>query len=89
MDKRDITVTSMEHHIIKELGPAPLGDLMSKAYDGNTSFHSYDAFRRLYNDALESLQETLRIISSLEAERNRLSEYCTFLENAIYENLNE
>lgn len=90
MDRSDITVTSMEHRLIKELSPASFDDgLAAEGYDGNIIFLSYDSFRRLYNDALESIQQALRIISELEDERNKLSEYCASLEDSIHASLEE
>ena len=89
MDRSDITVTSMKHCLIKELVPAPFDDLVAKGYDGTISFLSFDSFRRLYNDALESLQQALRIISELESERDQLSEYCASLEDSIHGSIEE
>ena len=50
------SVTALEHRILATLEPAPFSDLCAEDYHGNTEFYSFDVFRRLYNDAVESMQ---------------------------------
>ena len=49
------SITSMEHSIIRELEPAPFEELTLLTDSGDRKFISYDVFRRLYNDAVESM----------------------------------
>ena len=50
------SLTNMNHVIIEELSPAPFDELALRLHSGEYQFLSYDMFRRLYNDAVESMQ---------------------------------
>ena len=49
------SITSMQHAILKELESAPFDELALLTESGDRKFISYDLFRRLYNDAVESM----------------------------------
>ena len=55
------SITSMQHAILKELESAPFDELALLTESGDRIFISYDLFRRLYNDAVESMNNYMKL----------------------------
>lgn len=56
-DLDHLSITNMKHKIIASLEPVPFDDeLRLSFYDDDPVFCPFDSFRRLYNDAVESMQ---------------------------------
>lgn len=85
MTNQNISVTSMEHRLLSSLGSAPFDDLFSEDFKGDTQYYSFDAFRRLYNDAVESMNCYRSLVSTLEEERDAYISRCSELEDALRE----
>ena len=85
MTFQNISVTSMEHRLLSSLGSAPFDDLFAEDFKGDMQFYSFDAFRRLYNDAVESLNCYRSLVSSLEEERDIYISKCSELEDYLRE----
>ena len=85
MTYQNISVTSMEHKLLSSLGSAPFDDLFAEDFNGDTQCYSFDAFRRLYNDAVESMNCYRSLVSALEEERSFYSSRCSELENSLRE----
>ena len=72
------SITFMNHDIIKELSAAPFDDLCLITESGNTEYLSHDLIRRLYNDAVESMNSYQRLANDYrekyEAELSRNTE---------------
>ena len=83
MTYQNISVTSMEHRLLSALGSAPFDDLFAEDFKGDMQFYSFDAFRRLYNDAVESLNCYRSLVSSLEEERSFYFSRCSELEDSL------
>ena len=70
----DMSVTSMSHQIISSLSGDAFDDLCALACDGSCCLYSFDQFRRLYNDAVESMQAykdlSARLMIQLEEARD-------------------
>ena len=81
----NISVTSMEHRLISVLDSAPFDDILTEDYQGDVQYYSFDAFRRLYNDAVESMNCYRNVVSSLEKERDLYFSRCSELEDIIRE----
>ena len=55
------SITTMQHSIIRELEPAPFDELTFLTDSGDRKFISYDMFRRLYNDAVETMNSNMKL----------------------------
>ena len=82
---KDISVTSMSHHPLSSLSSAAFDDLCAEAYDGSSFYCSFDQFRRLYNDAVESMLAYKDIAQSLDCELEEARSHIAKLENALRE----
>ena len=78
-EKHDPSVTSMKHHVLKALEPSPFFELCVDGFDGSSAHYTYDEFRRLYNDAVESMMHYRYLLSKakdeLEESRNEANNY--------------
>lgn len=83
MTDHNISVTSMKHRILSSLGSSPFDDLFAEDYQGDIQCYSFDAFRRLYNDAVESMNSYRTLLSALEEERDRFASRCSELEGYL------
>lgn len=81
----DISVTSLTHRVLADLAPAPFHDLCAKDYTDNCEFYSYDTFRRLYNDAVESMLHYKSLAEKNRMEADDLTSRCHELECCIRE----
>ena len=61
-----LSVTEMKHALLETLENAPFSDLAAITYDGKYLGFSYDQFRRLYNDAVESMRAYRDLASKYE-----------------------
>ena len=62
--QHDTSVTSMQHHLLQELESLPFDDdLLAVGFDSSTEVYSLDEFRRLYNDAVESMHHYRYLLS--------------------------
>ena len=62
----DMSLTSMYHNTLIDLATAPFDDLTAKDEYGDTVCYSLDQFRRLYNDAVESMRAYRRAAEELD-----------------------
>ena len=62
---KHLSVTKMNHVLLDSLSDAPFDDLAATDFSGNIELYSFDSFRRLYNDAVESML-SYRLAESLE-----------------------
>ena len=85
MISNNISVTSMKHSLLASLGSGAFDDLVTEDFNGDMQFYSFDAFRRLYNDAVESMACYRSLISSLEDERDSCISRCNELEDSLRE----
>ena len=81
----DISVTSLTHHVLADLKPAPFDDLCATDYHGASKFYSYNTFRRLYNDAVESMLHYKSLAEKNRLEADDLASRCHDLECCIRE----
>ena len=81
----DISVTALTHHVLARLEAAPFHDLCATDYHGNCEFYSYDTFRRLYNDAVESMLHYKVLAEKNRLEADDLVSRCHELECCIRE----
>ncbi len=85
MKRFDLSITTMEHHILSRLEPAPFDDLHAEGTDGTDFYGSLNTFRRLYNDAVETAEAYRALSMHLEDELDKYRERCNELEQAIRE----
>ena len=81
----NVSVTQLQHHTLAALEPAPFFDLCAIDYHGNNEFYSYDIFRRLYNDAVESMLHYKRTAEISHLEIDSLRAHCHELECRLME----
>lgn len=81
----DISVTSLTHRVLAGLAPAPFHDLCATDYTDGCEFYSYDTFRRLYNDAVESMLHYKCLAEKNRMETDDLASRCHELECCIRE----
>ena len=81
----DISVTSLTHRVLADLAPAPFHDLCATDYTDGCEFYSYDTFRRLYNDAVESMLHYKDLAEKNRMEADDLFSRCHELECCIME----
>ena len=80
-----VSVTSLQHHILASLEASPFYDLYAVDYNDNSEFYSFDTFRRLYNDAVESMLHYRLIALEQYSEISELHSRCHELECSIRE----
>ena len=73
-EKHDSSVTSMKHHLLKLFEPSPFFDLCADGFDGSSAYYTYDEFRRLYNDAVESMLHYQHLLSKAKNELDEARE---------------
>lgn len=89
MEQVIYSITDLKHHLLKTLENGLSEDLYSEGYDGEYNSYSLDTFRRLYNDALESMY-CYRILSDVyRREADEYRQRCDELENCIRETCEE
>ena len=81
----NVSVTHLTHHPLAALDPSPFHDLCATDYQGGCEFYSYDVFRRLYNDAVESMLHYKHIAETNCQEINVLHAHCHELECCLME----
>lgn len=81
----NVSITQLQHHALAALEPAPFYDLCATDHHGNSEFYSYDIFRRLYNDAVESMRHYKRTAESNHLEIDDLRARCHELECRLME----
>ena len=79
------SITCLKHQILVSLEPAPFHDLCAAGSLGDTEFYSFDVFRRLYNDAVESMLYYKKLAESNRSEVDSLLAHCQKLEIALME----
>ena len=75
----------LKHRILISLDPAPFEDLCAADLQGGTEFYSFDVFRRLYNDAVESMLYYRKLAQANRSEADALHVRCQKLECALME----
>ncbi len=85
MKHLDLSITTMEHHILSRLEPAPFDDLHAEGMDGTSFYGSLNTFRRLYNDAVETAEAYRSLSKHLEDELEEYRNRCNELEQTIRE----
>jgi len=85
MNETLLSVTGFEHRVLETLEESPFGGLYAASYDGKSECYDLDLFRRLYNDAVESMRgyQALAAEYTRETEKYRLE--CDRLENCLRE----
>ena len=83
------SVTALEHHVLATLEPAPFNDLYAEDFQGNAKFYSFDVFRRLYNDAVESMLFYQKLARDYCDKSEMYREQCANLENGLMEYVQE
>lgn len=81
----DLSVTSMSHQLLKALSPAPFDDLCADLDDGSYRYYSLDQFRRLYNDAVESMRAYEELAGTLELQLELCRDRNSELEHSLME----
>ena len=79
------TITGMNHVIIDDLSPAPFDELSLHLHSGEYQFLSYDMFRRLYNDAVESMQAYKKLAEDYQQKYITEHEYADSLQQSLIE----
>ena len=79
------SITNMNHVIIEELSPAPFDELALRLHSGEYQFLSYDMFRRLYNDAVESMQAYRKLAEDYQKKYVTEHEYADRLQQSLIE----
>ena len=84
-DNPNLSVTNLSHHLLETLEESPFDGLYAVGYDGKSECYDLDLFRRLYNDAVESMRSYQALASEYarEAEKYRLE--CDRLEGCLHE----
>lgn len=80
---KNMSLTKMSHKLIDTLSAAPFDDLFAEYKDGTTDTFSFDQFRRLYNDAVESMNAYRLIAGTLDYELEDLQKHCDGLNVAL------
>jgi hypothetical protein len=75
----------MKHCLLERLDPTPFNDLCVTDFHGNTYYLCLDAFRRLYNDALESMNCYEQFAETCRLEAEKLRQRCERLEDRLME----
>ena len=83
MDRFLVSVTNRKHQVLERLSSAPFDDLYATDYKGEISYYSFDTFRRLYNDAVESMLCYERLTESYRQEAEQYRKSCDELENRL------
>lgn len=79
------SITNLNHGIIDELSPAPFDELALRLHSGEYQFLSYDMFRRLYNDAVESMQAYRKLAEDYQQKYVAEHEYADRLQQSLIE----
>lgn len=77
------SVTSLQHQILARLQLGPFEDLCAEDYEGNLELYSTDLFRRLYNDAVESMLYYRQLAEKYSDEADSFREQCEALEQRL------
>ena len=85
MDIPDFSITALHHSILDRLEPAPFGGLYAVGHEGHDSFYTLDTFRRLYNDAVESIRCYKRLADDVGHEAGMYRQQCHCLEAQLLE----
>lgn len=80
---KNMSLTKMSHKLIDTLSAAPFDDLFAEYPDGTTDTFSFDQFRRLYNDAVESMNAYRFMAGTLDYELDGLQRHCDSLNAAL------
>lgn len=82
---KNMSLTNMSHKLIDTLSAAPFDDLFTENQDGSADTYSFDQFRRLYNDAVESMNAYKLLASTLDYELEDSRKHCNELYNTLME----
>ena len=84
-DNPNLSVTNLTHHLLETLEESPFGGLYAVGYDGKSECYDLDLFRRLYNDAVESMHGYQALAATLGREADIYRLECDRLENCLRE----
>ena len=84
-DTPKLSVTNLTHHLLETLEESPFGGLHAVSYDGGSDFYDLDLFRRLYNDAVESMHSYQSLAAALDREAEKYRLECDRLEGCLHE----
>ena len=79
------SITGMSHTIISNLSSAPFDEIAIKTQSGDHHFLSYDMFKRLYNEAVESMNANMRIAEDYRQKYEAEHDYACRLEASLIE----
>ena len=82
---KNMSVTSMSHKFITDLLIDPFDGLCAVDNEGCFENYSLDQFRRLYNDALESMLAYRQVAQDLENDLETLRRHNSKLEQSLRE----
>ncbi len=85
MNEICLSVTGFEHRLLESLEESPFGGLYAVGYDGESECYSLDLFRRLYNDAVESMRGYQALASEYAREAEKYRMECDRLEGCLHE----
>ena len=86
----DSSVTSMQHHLLQELEILPFDDeLLAMGFDSSSEVYSLDEFRRLYNDAVESMHHYQYLLSRQKDETERMRQEAKHYEDLLEEHFGQ
>ena len=80
-----VSVTSMQHRLLYSMDAAPFDDIVTEDHQGHTEYYTFDSFRRLYNDAVESMNSYRRMLGFVSDERDFYRNRCHDLEDQLRE----
>ena len=81
----NVSVTNLAHRTLACLEAAPFSDLCATDRQGRSEYYSFDVFRRLYNDAVESMLHYKKLAEDCRTEAEGLSLRCRELECQLME----
>ena len=80
------SVTNMQHHLLKDLEPLPFDDMLfADGFDNSSVVYSFDEFRRLYNDAVETMYHYRYLLSRQKQETEKYRFEAERFENLLAE----
>ena len=82
---KNMSLTNMSHKLIDTLSSGAFDDLFTENMDGSTDNYSFDQFRRLYNDAVESMNSYKLIACTLDHELENSRKHSDELYNSLLE----
>ena len=88
--RHDSSLTTMQHHPLQELEILPFDDeLLAIGFDSSSEVYSLDEFRRIYNDAVESMHHYRYLFSRQKDETERMRQEARHYEDLLEEHFGQ